>query len=144
MTAMTSVADGREHYAIVLAGGDGTRLYPVTRKMTGSDLPKQYCQFSEDTSLLESTYRRVSLSIPEERIFTVVNRNHERFYRPLLDRGHVDNLVIQPRNPGDCPRHPLLAPTDRQQGAACVDCHFPVRPLRERRRGVHAAGRHRL
>jgi mannose-1-phosphate guanylyltransferase len=35
--------------AIVLAGGDGTRLTCLTRKITGLETPKQFCQIIDDS-----------------------------------------------------------------------------------------------
>lgn len=86
--------------ALILAGGDGTRLRSLTRTISGTDMPKQFCSVLGDATLLDQTYRRVSLSIPPRRTVTVVTRTHERFYAPLLSGIPKPNLVVQPQNRG--------------------------------------------
>jgi len=44
-------------WALVLAGGDGTRLQSLTRLIAGAPIPKQYCRLVGDRSLLEDRGR---------------------------------------------------------------------------------------
>ena len=90
--------ENRNRYAIILAGGDGTRLSEVTRRITGEATPKQFCPLIGSASLVEQTRLRVSLAVSERRIFAVVTRTHERHYRDLLNRILPENLVVQPNN----------------------------------------------
>jgi mannose-1-phosphate guanylyltransferase len=93
-------ANSHEQWAIILAGGDGSRLMPLCRRITGCSVPKQFCPIFGSTTLLGQTRRRVSLLVPPTRILTVVNRAHEPFYSPLLKVVSTDNLVVQPQNRG--------------------------------------------
>jgi mannose-1-phosphate guanylyltransferase len=86
--------------AIILAGGDGSRLAPLTRKIAGYNVPKQFCSLFGEETLLAQTRRRVSLSISHERTVTVLSRHHRRFYSPLLSKTSAANLAIQPSNRG--------------------------------------------
>jgi mannose-1-phosphate guanylyltransferase len=90
--------ENRNRYAIILAGGDGTRLSEVTRRITGEATPKQFCPLIGSASLVEQTRLRVSLAVSERRIFAVVTRTHERHYRDLLNGILPENLVVQPNN----------------------------------------------
>lgn len=90
----------RERWAIILAGGDGSRLMPLCRRITGCSAPKQFCSIFGRTTLLGQTRRRVSLLVPPTRMLTVVNRAHEPLYSPLLKGIPADNLVVQPQNRG--------------------------------------------
>lgn len=89
--------------AIILAGGDGRRLRPVTRRITGADLPKQFCPIIGDRTLLDDTRSRTSLMFPASRTLMVLNREHEDYYAPLLSDLPARNLVVQPANRGTAP-----------------------------------------
>jgi mannose-1-phosphate guanylyltransferase len=90
-------------WAVVLAGGDGTRLKSLTRKIAGDERPKQFCCVLGGATLLEETQRRAALELARERTLYVVNRMHEAYYAPILGQERAANLVIQPRNAGTAP-----------------------------------------
>ena len=73
-------------WALVLAGGDGTRLQPLTRRIAGAPIPKQYCRIVGDRSLLEATLARIFPLVPRERTLVVVNRSHLQLALPQLLR----------------------------------------------------------
>ncbi len=86
--------------AIVLAGGDGARLRDLTRRITGRYVPKQFCPLIGSSTLLEQTLKRVSLAVTPDRTLTVLNRQHESFYAPLLGHLPASRLLAQPNNRG--------------------------------------------
>ena len=57
----------KERWGVILAGGEGVRLRPLTRMIVGDDRPKQFCPILGRETLLEQTRRRASLLIPQER-----------------------------------------------------------------------------
>ncbi len=57
----------RSLWAIVLAGGEGLRLRPLTRQLYGEERPKQYAALLGSRSLLRQTLDRVALAILPER-----------------------------------------------------------------------------
>jgi len=69
---------------VILAGGDGTRLKSLTRRMTGDDRPKQFCPVTGDLTLVQETQRRVALELPKEKTVFVLNRLHEAYYSKIL------------------------------------------------------------
>ena len=98
LTDEAGAAAGR--WAVILAGGDGMRLRPLTRGIAGDERPKQFCPVIGRETLLEQTWRRTAAAVPAERTMQVVTRSHERFYRPLLGRLGAEHVVAQPNNRG--------------------------------------------
>src|SRR5437016_11546714 len=94
---MEAPASGRL-WALVLAGGDGTRLQALTRLIAGAPIPKQYCRIVGDRSLLETTLARIAPLVPPERTLAIVNRGHLRLARPQLAAMPASNVLVQPRN----------------------------------------------
>jgi mannose-1-phosphate guanylyltransferase len=86
--------------AIILAGGDGMRLLPLTRYIAGRPIPKQFCCVTSGRTLLEDTIHRVHQVVPLDRIVVVVNRSHGEFYQPLLSDLASSQTVLQPSNRG--------------------------------------------
>ena len=97
-------------WALILAGGDGTRLRELTQKISGDGRPKQFCPLLDGETLLDRTRRRVDLLTRADHQVVVVTRPHERYYRPLVTDLAPGRLVVQPRNRGTAPGllYPLL------------------------------------
>lgn len=89
--------------AIVLAGGEGTRLRSLTKFICGAEVPKQYCPLLGERTMLEETLLRADCAVPAEHTVVVVNREHQRFYRPLLRAMAPHQVVEQPGNRGTAP-----------------------------------------
>src|SRR5687767_6909059 len=96
----TSSRTANNEWAVILAGGDGTRLKSLTRHIAGDERPKQFCSVMGGATLLEETQRRTWLELPRQRTLYVVNCAHEQYYAPILAREPPGNLVVQPSNRG--------------------------------------------
>lgn len=57
-------------YAIILCGGSGTRLWPLSRK----NFPKPFLKLYSDKSLIQETFERMSGAISKENIFIVTDK----------------------------------------------------------------------
>lgn len=79
-------------YAVIMAGGGGTRLWPVSRK----ERPKQLLPLIGQETLFESTVKRLENLFPPERILVVTVEEQAREMRlqaPLIPAG---NYIIEP------------------------------------------------
>lgn len=62
-----------EKIALILAGGKGTRLWPLSRE----NYPKQFVEFKDGLSLFQLTLKRISECFPPENIFIVSQDNYK-------------------------------------------------------------------
>jgi mannose-1-phosphate guanylyltransferase len=95
--------DKRPHgntWAVVLAGGDGTRLATLTEALHSRPIPKQFACIAGRESLLQSTLRRVACVVPSRRTVVVVGRSHLSWARTQLGPRRGVSLLVQPSNLG--------------------------------------------
>jgi mannose-1-phosphate guanylyltransferase len=90
-------------WAVILAGGDGKRLLPLTRKLSGDDRPKQFCRVLGNETLLDRTLRRVERIVSPDRTFSVVTRAHRNFYSAHAADLRYAGVLVQPLNRGTSP-----------------------------------------
>ena len=57
-------------YAVILAGGSGTRFWPLSRKAR----PKQFLDVTGKGTLFTQTLKRIKPVVPGKHIFIVTNR----------------------------------------------------------------------
>ena len=103
VTFLSRSNSGADRYAVILAGGDGSRLQSLTRLVTGDARPKQFSPILDGETLLDRTRRRVAMSIASENTFFSLTKKHERYYDDQLKGVAASNLVVQPQNRGTAP-----------------------------------------
>ncbi len=82
-----------EHYfAVILAGGAGSRLWPKSRKKS----PKHLLHITGDKTMLQNTYHRILPLIPKERIFVITNQDHLAQAKEQLPDMPVENFIAEP------------------------------------------------
>ncbi|HLE61603.1 MAG TPA: sugar phosphate nucleotidyltransferase [Pyrinomonadaceae bacterium] len=92
-----------DRWAIILAGGDGTRLRSLTRSISGDERPKQFCPILGGRTLLDQTRSRVTTLVAPARTMFVLTEKHQPFYEPLLSGVSPNLLLVQPENKGTAP-----------------------------------------
>lgn len=87
-------------FAVVLAGGFGTRLWPLSRRHH----PKQFLDLTGDGNMLRITVSRLSEMLPIHQIFVSTIPDHVRLVRETLPELPAGNLIVEPvkRGTGPC------------------------------------------
>jgi mannose-1-phosphate guanylyltransferase len=100
----------RKRWGVILAGGDGVRLQPLTKFICGDDRPKQFCPVFGDKTLLGQTLDRAKLSIPPDQILVSLAGYHCKFYSRETSLP-PSQRIVQPINKGTAPPivHSLLS-----------------------------------
>ncbi|MCL5045935.1 MAG: sugar phosphate nucleotidyltransferase [Actinobacteria bacterium] len=88
-------------YAVILAGGSGTRFWPKSR----ASLPKQFLRTTGPLTLLQATVRRIEPLVPPDNILVVAGRAYA---------GHVSSQLPQ------LPRRNFLIEPERRETVACI------------------------
>jgi mannose-1-phosphate guanylyltransferase len=99
-STMVALAHPSLCWAIVLAGGDGTRLQTLTRRIVGDSRPKQFCRIFGGKTLLRQTRDRIDALFRRDRTLLVVTRTHAAFYADDLSDTDDAHTLVQPQNRG--------------------------------------------
>ncbi|MCU0510990.1 MAG: sugar phosphate nucleotidyltransferase [Anaerolineae bacterium] len=85
--------NGMDHYyALFLAGGGGTRLWPMSRKT----MPKQLLPLVGEQSMLQTSVERLLPLLPPERIYIVTGENYVAHMRQELPAVPAANFIVEP------------------------------------------------
>lgn len=76
--------------SIILAGGSGSRLWPLSR----DEYPKQLLSFDENESLLQKTFKRLKAFSKPSDIVTITNIKHYQNIKLQLNKIDKDNVVL--------------------------------------------------
>lgn len=87
-------------HPIVMAGGSGTRFWPLSRKHR----PKQFLALAGDSPLLAATVARLPPLAPPSRTFVVCGPKHAAAARRMLPKLPPGNFIVEPcaRNTAPC------------------------------------------
>ncbi|HEX8024174.1 mannose-1-phosphate guanylyltransferase [Mucilaginibacter sp.] len=91
----------KNYYAIILAGGVGSRFWPISR----TSYPKQFIDIiGSGKTLIQDTYQRLSKVCPKENIFILTNESYTRLVKEQLPGITDQQILTEPvmRNTAPC------------------------------------------
>jgi mannose-1-phosphate guanylyltransferase len=91
-----SSARSEHDFVTVLAGGSGTRLWPLSR----SARPKQLLPLTGSESLIQDTLKRLRLVVPPERTLILTEASHAEELREHAAELPAENIVVEPARRG--------------------------------------------
>ena len=80
------------YYAVIMAGGGGTRLWPLSRKSK----PKQMLRLIDERSLFQIAVQRLTDVFPAERILVVTVADQAAELRQQAPEIPADNFILEP------------------------------------------------
>ena len=86
---------GNMLFAIIMAGGSGTRFWPKSRR----DRPKQLPTLHGDATMLQQTVARIAPLVPLDRVLIVTGADQAEATRAQLPDLPAENVIAEP-----CPR----------------------------------------
>lgn len=89
------------YYAVVMAGGVGSRFWPVSTP----EFPKQFHDMlGSGETLIQKTFKRLSQLIPKENILILTHQNYKEIVVEQLPSVDEKNIILEPamRNTAPC------------------------------------------
>ena len=112
----------RRNFCVILAGGLGTRLWPMSREKK----PKQFIDvFGTGKSLLQTTYERFASFIPTDNIIVVTNESYRQLVIDQIPGIKYENVLMEPMRRNTVPAVTWSALEVRRR---CPDGRFIVSP----------------
>ena len=78
--------------AVIMAGGSGTRFWPLSRKTR----PKQFLPIATQKTMIEETVERLRPLLPPEAIYTISNAAQAAAIRKLIPDLPARNVLVEP------------------------------------------------
>ena len=79
-------------YAVILAGGGGTRLWPKSRQKN----PKQFLKLVGKQTMMQVAANRVSKFVPWDKFIVVTNKIYEKEVKKQLPEVPAENIISEP------------------------------------------------
>ena len=109
----------KNHYCIIMAGGIGSRFWPVSRNAK----PKQFLDLlGMGRSFLQMTYDRFARIIPEQNIIIVTSQQYRDLVKAQLPEISDDQLLLEPfrKNTAPCIAYATHKLMERDPDASAV------------------------
>ncbi|MFA6493003.1 MAG: mannose-1-phosphate guanylyltransferase [Patescibacteria group bacterium] len=108
-------------YIVIMAGGSGTRLWPMSR----CDQPKQFQNLCGEKSLIQETYDRVKDIVPKENIFISLVENILETSKKQLPEIKKENFIVEAESRNTGPAIAYAAATISRRNPQAVVVTLP-------------------
>lgn len=123
-------------YAVIMAGGSGTRFWPLSR----NDRPKQFLSIVGDSSMLRQTWDRcVALVGDPARVLVVTGQKYAALTAEQLPELSPDNLLAEPEARNTAPCLAWAAAELRRRDPEALMLVFPADHVIEDTEGLRAS-----
>ena len=87
-------------YAVIMAGGRGTRFWPLSREKK----PKHLLNITDEKTIIQKTVERIRPLIPETNIYVITGANHCEEVKYQCSNIPEENIIAEPvgRNTAPC------------------------------------------
>lgn len=109
-------------YAVIMAGGGGTRLWPISRQKH----PKHVLPLLGERTLFQSTLDRLEGFVPPERIYVVTTMEQEQELKAQAPQLPARNFLIEPMPRGTASAVGLAAEVLAKRDPECVMLVLPA------------------
>jgi len=92
VVSIPAMANSPQRYVLILAGGSGTRFWPLSRNAA----PKQLLRLFDEQTLLEKTILRLEGLVPLENILILTNPLQEAAVRAAASMLPAENILAEP------------------------------------------------
>lgn len=94
-------------YAVILAGGVGSRFWPFSRELE----PKQFMKIIGEASLLQATIKRLKGVVEPKNIYIITNNIYFYEVKAQIDRLRIPdkNIILEPQGKNTAPAVGLCA-----------------------------------
>ena len=111
-------------YAVVLSGGSGSRLWPLSRRLH----PKQFLRLHGDETLLQQTIRRVTQNVKKDNVHIVTNQDYKFETKGQLLELYPEicqNILLEPLSRNTLPAIFLASLKIFKQDTEAIIAVFP-------------------
>jgi mannose-1-phosphate guanylyltransferase len=118
-----SMSNGsRTHvYAVIMAGGIGKKLWPLSRKK----MPKQFVELLDNGSMVAQTVHRISALVPEENVFIVTSERGRALFTASHGSFPCENIIVEPSSRNTAPCIALATAHIKKRDADAVTVVLP-------------------